>query len=203
MRTPLLMLFSLIVFLAAGCGGGSSSTTTPIVYVTLSPLNVNVALGTTQQFTETTSGSTNTDVTWQVNGITGGNSTYGTISATGLYTPPATVPNPATVTVTVISQANTADIANANVTIISGVSVSVSPAAANLQLSGTQQFTATVTGNSNTGVTWQAGGVAGGNSTYGTITADGLYTAPASGSTPFGVSITAAFPFRSLPIPRR
>jgi hypothetical protein len=190
MRTTLLIPFSLIVFLAAGCGGGSS-TTTPIVYVTLSPLNVNVALGATQQFTETTSGSTNTDVTWQVNGITGGNSTYGTISATGLYTPPATVPNPATVTVTVISQANTADIANANVTIISGVSVSVSPAAANLQLSGTQQFTATVTGNSNTGVTWQAGGVAGGNSTYGTITADGLYTAPASGSTPFGASITA------------
>jgi len=190
MRTTLLILFSLIVFLAAGCGG-SSSTTTPIVYVTLSPLNVSVALGTTQQFTETTSGSTNTDVTWQVNGITGGNSTYGTISTTGLYTPPATVPNPATVTVTVISQANTADIANASVTIISGVSVSVSPASANLELSGTQQFTAAVTGNSNTGVTWQAGGVTGGNSTYGTISADGLYTAPSSGSTPFGVSITA------------
>jgi len=189
MRTTLLILFSLIVFLAAGCGG-SSSTTTPIVYVTLSPLNVSVALGTTQQFTETTSGSANTDVTWQVNGITGGNSTYGTISTTGLYTPPATVPNPATVTVTVISQANTADIANASVTIISGVSVRVSPASANLQLSGTQQFTAAVTGNSNTGVTWQAG-VTGGNSTYGTISADGLYTAPSSGSTPFGVSITA------------
>src|SRR5205807_4630497 len=93
--------------------------------------------------------------------------------------------------VTVISQANTADIANASVTIISGVSVSVSPASANLQLSGTQQFTATVTGNSNTGVTWQAGGVAGGNSAHGTITADGLYTAPAAGSTPFRVSITA------------
>lgn len=189
MRTTLLILFSLVVFLV-GCGGGSS-TTTPIVYVTLSPLSANVALGTTQQFIETTSGSTNTDVAWQVNGITGGNSTYGTISATGLYTPPATVPNPATVTVTVVSQANTADIANASVTVISGVSVGVSPATANLQLSGTQQFTATVTGNSNTGVTWQAGGVQGGNSTYGTITADGLYTAPSSGGTPFGVSITA------------
>src|SRR5438128_224806 len=169
MRTTLLIPFSLIVFLAAGCGGGSS-TTTPIVYVTLSPLYVNVALGSTQQFTETTSGSTNTDVTWQVNGITGGNSTNGTISTTGLYTPPATVPNPATVTVTVISQANTADIANASVTIISGVSVSVSPASANLQLSGTQQFTAAVTGNGNTG----------GGSTTGTITQAGLYRAPNS-----------------------
>ncbi len=190
MRKIFLILFSFAAFLVAGCGG-SSSTTTTVVYVTLRPLYVNVALGTTQQFTETTSGSANTAVTWQVNGITGGNSTYGTISATGLYTPPATVPNPATVTVTVISQENTADLANANVTIVSGVSVSVSPAAVNLQLAGTQQFTATVTGNSNTDVTWQAGGITGGNSTVGTITTSGLYTAPSSADTPVAVTVTA------------
>src|SRR5207302_8792747 len=65
-------------------------------------------------------------ISWEVNGVTGGNSTYGTISSTGLYTPPPTVPSPATVTVTVISQENTADLANASVTIVSGVSVSVS-----------------------------------------------------------------------------
>jgi hypothetical protein len=184
------MLFSLTAILAAGCGGGSS-TTTPIVYVTLSPLYVNVELGSTQQFTETTSGSANTAVTWQVNGITGGNSTYGTISATGLYTPPSKVPNPATVTVTVISEANTADLANSSVTIISGVSVAVSPSAANLQFAGTQQFAATITGNTNTGVTWQAGGVSGGNATVGTITSSGLYTAPSSGNAPMAVSVTA------------
>jgi len=34
--------------------------------------------------------------TWTVNGIVGGNSTFGTITAGGLYTAPATVPSPAT-----------------------------------------------------------------------------------------------------------
>src|SRR5262250_295173 len=103
----------------AGCGG--SSTPPPVVYITISPLNASVNLGSTLQFTETTSGSAITDVTWQVNGIEGGNATYGTISPTGLYTPPATVPSPGTVTVTVVSQANTTYIANANVSIVSGI----------------------------------------------------------------------------------
>jgi hypothetical protein len=181
--------FGFLGLLLAGCGG--SSTVPPIVYVTISPLSASVSLGATLQFTETTSGSINTAVTWQVNGIAGGNSTYGTISSTGLYTPPATVPNPSTVTVTVISQANTTYLANANVSIVSGITVLVSPAVVNLQLGQTQQFSAAVTGNSNTDVTWQVGGVTGGNSTNGTITTSGLYTAPTSGNTPLAVSITA------------
>jgi hypothetical protein len=186
-----LSIFVATLFVAAGCGGGSTSTTTTTVYVTISPLSASVNLKDTLQLTETTSGSTNTAVTWEVNGLTGGNSTYGTISSKGLYTPPATVPNPNTVTVTVVSQENTADIANASVTIVSGVTVSVSPATADLQLGQTQQFTANVSGNSNAAVAWQAGGVNGGNSTYGTINSSGLYTAPTSGSTPMAVSVTA------------
>src|SRR5579862_7421433 len=186
-----LLIVVATLFVAAGCGGGSTSTSTTTVYVTISPLSASVNLNDTLQFTETTSGSTNTAVTWEVNGVTGGNSTYGTISSKGLYTPPAAVPNPNTVTVTVVSQANTADIANASITIVSGVTVSVSPSTADLQLGQTQQFTANVSGNSNTAVTWQAGGVNGGNSTYGTINSSGLYTAPTSGSTPMAVSITA------------
>lgn len=43
-----------------------------------------------------------------------------------------------------------------------------------------QQFNATVTGTTNTSVNWAVNSVAGGNSTVGTITAAGLYTAPAS-----------------------
>ena len=173
----------------AGCGG--SPTVPPVIYITISPLNASVGIGNTLQFTETTSGSAITDVTWQVNGIDGGNLTYGTISTTGLYTAPATVPNPVTVVVTVISEANTTYIANANVTIVSGIAVSVSPATANLGLGQTQQFTAAVTGNANAGVTWKAGGVTGGNAASGTITASGLYTAPATATTPLGVTITA------------
>jgi hypothetical protein len=59
----------------------------------------------TQAFTATVTDTTNTEVSWQVNNVLGGNSTLGTISASGLYTPPATVPGTLTVTVTAVSQA--------------------------------------------------------------------------------------------------
>ena len=53
---------------------------------------------------------------------------------------------------------------------ISNVQVSVSPASATLVSNQKQQFTATVSGTSNTGVKWSA--------TAGSIDASGLYTAP-------------------------
>src|SRR5262245_8608861 len=56
---------------------------------------------------------------------------------------------------------------------VASVVVTVEPVTANLSPGGTQAFTATVTGASNTAVTWSASG--------GTITAAGLYTAPPTG----------------------
>jgi hypothetical protein len=53
---------------------------------------------------------------------------------------------------------------------ISNVKVSVSPASATLVSNQKQQFTATVSGTSNTGVKWSA--------TAGSIDASGLFTAP-------------------------
>jgi 6-phosphogluconolactonase (cycloisomerase 2 family) len=70
------------------------------------------------------------------------------------------------------------------------ISVSVSPPTANLEVRGTQAFTAQVT-NSDAGVTWSVNGVAGGNATVGTISADGMYTAPARRPRPVDVMITA------------
>jgi hypothetical protein len=52
------------------------------------------------------------------------------------------------------------------------VNVSISPSSVTLQAGGTQQFTATVTGTTNTSVSWSA--------TCGTISASGFYTAPSS-----------------------
>lgn len=43
-----------------------------------------------------------------------------------------------------------------------------------------QQFTATVTGTTNTAVNWSVNGVAGGNASVGTISTSGLYTAPSA-----------------------
>lgn len=72
-----------------------------------------------------------------------------------------------------------------------GISVTVSPASANIRAGAAQQFTSKVTGTSNTSVAWQVSGVAGGNSTVGTIDTSGNYTAPASLPNPNTVTIQA------------
>jgi hypothetical protein len=59
-----------------------------------------------------------------------------------------------------------------------GITVMVFPSATSVVLGQTVPFSATVTGTANTAVTWEVAGVAGGNSTVGTITTSGLYTAP-------------------------
>jgi uncharacterized protein (DUF1800 family) len=70
------------------------------------------------------------------------------------------------------------------------VAVSISgPASA--RLSSTGQFAATVTGTSNTVFTWQVNSVTGGASATGTISATGLYTAPAALPTTPSVTISA------------
>jgi len=65
------------------------------------------------------------------------------------------------------------------------VSVSVSPPSATLTTNGQQQFTATVTGSSNTAVTWSM------SPSAGTLTASGLYTAPGTISASQAITITA------------
>lgn len=94
------------------------------VSVTISPSVISLATLATQSFTATVSGSTNTAVTWQVNGVNGGNSTNGVVSTTilgtaneALYLAPSTVPSPASVSVTAISQADSTKSATATVTV--------------------------------------------------------------------------------------
>ena len=71
------------------------------------------------------------------------------------------------------------------------VTLSLSPAAASLAPFGTRQFTATVSGSTNASVSYSVNGVAGGNTTVGTITGEGLYTAPAASSAALTVTIRA------------
>jgi len=67
----------------------------------------------------------------------------------------------------------------------SAVSVQVSPTTVSLSASQAQQFTATVTGSTNTAVNWTF------SPQVGTLTATGLYTAPASITTAQTVHVTA------------
>ncbi len=101
---PALALVAAISILT-GCGGGGSSTPAAPVAVTVAGNN-QVRLGTTAQFTAAVTNTSNSAVNWQVNGVTGGAAATGTISTTGLYTPPAAIPAPNTVTITAVSQAS-------------------------------------------------------------------------------------------------
>ena len=266
---------------AAGSNGGSTTppTPTPNISVTVAGPTVTRLL-TTSQFTASVTGSTNQAVIWEVNNVANGSAATGTISATGLYTAPTSMPAATTITISAVSQAsstasgslseslynptpaigiatatevgttlnytlsvsgsgfvptssilvNAAAVATtyvsstlltASVTVTasttsiavtvanpnpgaitsaatnvaitqpgSGVSVSIT-GAGSVRLLGTAQFTAKVTGVASQSVTWQVNGVTGGNSTTGTISTAGLYTAPATMLSPTSASITA------------
>ena len=132
----LAMLVLLSAALMLNCGGrnnmtGAGEGPSPAAQasaVSLSPQTVQVALMGQTQFSATVNGSS-AGVSWSVNGIQGGSSTFGTISNTGLYTAPNTLPSPNTVTVTATSSANPSQSASASVTILNPppVLVSVSP----------------------------------------------------------------------------
>lgn len=81
-------------------------TLTPALTVAVAPNAASIQVGATQQFTATVTGNANQAVTWQVNGVTGGDPANGTISAAGLYTAPNAIPVAGYVTITAISQVN-------------------------------------------------------------------------------------------------
>jgi hypothetical protein len=164
--------------------------TTSSVSVSISPTSARVLVKHSQQFSATISGTSNTAVNWLVNGTLGGNSIIGTISSSGLYTAPGSLPA-SSITVTARSAVQSSASASASVSVKPlSVSVSISPLNASVQVGQSQQFSATVSGASSGVVNWLVSGVLGGNSTVGTISTTGLYVAPQS--VPTGpVTVTA------------
>jgi uncharacterized protein (DUF1800 family) len=233
-----------------------------------------VAIGKTYQYAATVTGTTNTAVTWSL-GVPSAAGNYGTISASGLYTPPSTVPVVNAITIIATSQqdptksssvavqlsnpvpaitsanltlngkggylvdvlgsnfapaSTVIDVygvpttfvssshlqfsiatppaagtlipisvvtpapgrtqsANFNITIPGSVAVSLT-GATSVNLGQAVQYTASVTGTSNTAVTWAVKGVSA-SENYGTISATGLYTPPSTVPAHAGVTIVA------------
>jgi hypothetical protein len=112
-----------------GMSGNLSPTTplsltvaVPSVTIVLSPSLVAVAASTqTQTFAANVSGNiSNLNVAWSADGVAGGNPTVGTVSATGLYSPPATG-GTHTVTATSVALPSSSASANVAVTDLPGV----------------------------------------------------------------------------------
>jgi hypothetical protein len=140
------------VLLLAGCSAtvsnpsnNSPAPTTPgSISVSVSPSSANIPAGDSFQFTATVSGTSNSSVTWAVNGTSGGSAALGTISASGNYTAPASLPNPNTVTVSATSSASASATASSAVTLMNPTPLltGINPASI-----GTGNFTLAVTGS--------------------------------------------------------
>lgn len=116
------------------------------VSVSVTPPTANVQINGQQQFNATVTGNSNQVVTWDVNGVVGGNSSVGLINSTsGLYTAPNILPLPATVTVHATSQAVATAVGSASV-MVTGLASAVPTAVSVVPNSGSgssQTFTFT------------------------------------------------------------
>lgn len=193
------VMAGLALILATVHCGSNSVGKTVVVSITSPGSAQTVPVNGTLAITAAVAGTSNQAVSWSVDGVSGGNATFGTISGSGLtvmYTAPASIPSPATFNITVTSAADKSKSASLAVTISQGVVISItSPASPqSLSVSSTLAFTASVSGTTNTNINWTVNGVANGNSTVGTITGNGLsvtYTAPPTVPSPATFNVTA------------
>jgi len=138
------------------------------ILVTIAPAFVTLGPRESQQFTTTISNTANTAIRWSIF------PDIGTITQTGLYTAPDSFAGSPGITVSAISVADGTKIADAVVTLVNRLTITMTPLSATLAANQTQQFNATVLGAANTTVRWTL------TPNVGSITPGGLYTAPAT-----------------------
>jgi hypothetical protein len=186
-------------------------TIVPTVTVTVSPTTATVALGAAQAFQATVTGVPNQTVTWEVNGVAGGNATVGTIlnsqTAPNLttYTAPLVLPA-VPVIVQAISNALPSASASAALTFTTALNMAIAPAAMTLAIGHRRTLTVQVNNSANQNVTWQVNGAGGGSSAAGQICVAGSvpcrqvsssfsgtvdYLAPGGVPSPNPVTVTA------------
>jgi hypothetical protein len=146
-------------------------TAAPAISVSISPRTTSVTAGGTATFTATVANdATSSGVTYTAS--------CGSITAGGVFTAPSTA---GTCTVTATSKHDTTKSAAATVTVtvVTPIVVTLNNVAPAVDACKTFSFTATVTGTTNTAVTWSV--VEG--TTGGSVTTGGVYTAPSSAGT--------------------
>jgi hypothetical protein len=159
----------------------ASGSAPPPISISVSPTLATVPAGGAQAVTATLQfDSQNKGANWSLSGTGCSGSSCGTLSnvttTSATYNGPAI--SPQTVTLKATSIADSTKSASASITVTSGsLTVTVSPKRSAITTSQTQQFAATVTGDSqNAGVIWSVDGNNGGNASTGTISSTGLFT---------------------------
>ncbi len=103
-----------VVVTVAGVASNGILFTVSGITVTISPVRAATNVGQGVAFSAVVMGNANTSVTWEVDGVTGGTTTTGTIDTNGSYTPPSTA---GTHTISAVSVADTADMATASIAV--------------------------------------------------------------------------------------
>ncbi len=188
-----------------GQSGSSAVTVTagplPVASVTVSPASASVPVGQAVQLTATPKDASGNPLTGRTVTWTSGNTSAGTVNASGLVT--GVVVGSTTITATSEGQSGTSVV---TVTLVPVASVTVSPAPASVQAGQTVQLTATpkdANGNTLTGrtITWASS-----NTSVGTVNGSGLVTGVVAGSTTItatseGKSGTSAVTVTAAPVP--
>ncbi len=154
------------------------------VQVSIEPSSARVSVGASLAFEATVTNTDDTSVEWSVVESGGGS-----IDDAGRYTAPTAS---GTYSVRATSVADPSASAEAQVEVVEGVAVTISPRNVTLEFAGSNRFTAAVTGAENTEVTWSVEEEGGG-----TIGDDGTYTAPSVEGSYTVVATSVADPSRS------
>lgn len=221
--TQSMALLALLGLIAAVSGCGNQATLGTVTAVSITSASGTVQINEQTQLTasvtvegqnDTTLGTTpitaSTTPTWYVNGVSGGNSTYGTITAdqsdlqVGIYQAPTKVPsvNGGVITVyaTVPRNPNGTSSGGANLPIQSNtINIAISPGLglqiisppSTVPAGGSAQFNAQLNGVADPNATWTVSSTSGGD--IGTINANsGVYTAPTYPPPGDTVTVTAS-----------
>ncbi len=174
-RLTLSLILLASIFLLLSCGGDSPPRVNSTVPSSVQPQTVSVTItsgtsvwieqGAVQQLTASVTGTANIAVVWSLQESNGGS-----ISETGIYTAPYL---PGTFHVTATSAADSSKYDTVVIT-VAKVAIAITPQGVGMLPNGTRTFSSFVWGTIDRRVTWsvQEG------SSGGSITADGVYTAP-------------------------
>lgn len=177
----------LLALVLASCGGVSDTeqAAASLPTIGISPTSVIMPVGGRQTFTAVVDGATDPTVTWTA--------TRGTVNSFGQYTAPSS-PGEYQVTVSLPSDPTISATATVTVEPTEVKEVFITPSQATLGVNAVQVFTPHVVGGSTSAVDWS---VIPSDGSGGSITADGVYTAPSTiPSGPITVSATT----RATPI---
>ena len=154
---------------------GTGISGTPGASVAVTPTAPCTLPSGTEQFGSIVTGESNTAVNWLVDNVAGGNSTVGTITTSGLYTAP---PYTGTHVIKAVSQASSSVYGVSTLTVSSTPTFEIYPFVASIPVNGQQTFQAQECLVPDSNVSFTVDNIAGGNSSVGTVSSSGVYTAP-------------------------